>query len=47
MYTRIDFQLFYKGHKESGVLLMSSMDKTMKFNVKAEEIETSPQGCVA
>lgn len=22
---------------------MSSMDKTMKFNVKAEEIETSPQ----
>jgi uncharacterized protein (UPF0297 family) len=25
------------------VLLMSSMDKTMKFNVKAEEIETSPK----
>ncbi|KIL41094.1 hypothetical protein SD70_09680 [Gordoniibacillus kamchatkensis] len=22
---------------------MSSMDKTMKFNVKAEEVETSPQ----
>ena len=43
MYTRIDFQIFYKGHKESGVLLMSSMDKTMKFNVKAEEIETSPK----
>jgi uncharacterized protein (UPF0297 family) len=30
-------------HKESEVLLMSSMDKTMKFNVKAEEIETSPK----
>lgn len=25
------------------MLLMSSMDKTMKFNVKAEEIETSPK----
>lgn len=25
------------------MLLMSSMDKTMKFNVKAEEIETSPR----
>jgi uncharacterized protein (UPF0297 family) len=28
---------------ESGVPVMSSMDKTMKFNVKAEEIETSPK----
>jgi uncharacterized protein (UPF0297 family) len=26
-----------------GVRHMSSMDKTMKFNVKAEEIETSPK----
>jgi uncharacterized protein (UPF0297 family) len=25
------------------VFQMSSMDKTMKFNVKAEEIETSPK----
>lgn len=25
------------------MFLMSSMDKTMKFNVKAEEIETSPK----
>ncbi len=32
-----------EGSSESGVLLMSSMDKTMKFNVKAEEIETSPK----
>ena len=24
---------------------MSSMDKTMKFNVKPEEIETSPKEC--
>lgn len=28
---------------KSGVPVMSSMDKTMKFNVKAEEVETSPK----
>jgi uncharacterized protein (UPF0297 family) len=28
---------------KAGVLQMSSMDKTMKFNVKADEIETSPK----
>lgn len=28
------------------MLLMSSMDKTMKFNVKAEEIETSPKDVI-
>lgn len=36
-------QVLPKGQNSQGGAVMNSMDKTMKFNVKADGIETSPE----